>query len=76
MTVNIQGLEHCIKQSNIGKRQLAAEIGMDQATFYRKMRSDGEKFTIGEMHKMVDVLNMTKEHAANIFLFENSHYCE
>lgn len=72
MTVNVQGLEQSMRSACIGKGQLAAAIGIDQATFYRKMQSNGEKFTVGEMHKMIDVLKMPVDLAASIFLFENS----
>lgn len=72
MTVNVQGLEQSMKDAKIGKGQMAAAIGIDQATFYRKMQSNGEKITVGEMHKMIGVLEMSVDHAASIFLFENS----
>ena len=72
MTVNVKGLEQSMRFACIGKGQLAAAIGIDQATFYRKMQSNGEKFTVGEMHKMIDVLKMPVDLAASIFLFENS----
>lgn len=72
MTVNMPQLEQTIKTAKMGKRQLAAEIGMDQATFYRKMQSNGKKFTVGEMHRLIDALEISAEEAANIFLFRNS----
>ena len=72
MTVNVKGLEQSMRSASMGKGQLAAAIGIDQATFYRKMQSNGEKFTVGEMHKMIDALKIPVELAASIFLFENS----
>jgi DNA-binding Xre family transcriptional regulator len=72
MTVNFQKLEQVIVDSNLGKKELAKAIGIDRATFYRKMHSNGEKFTVGEMHKMIDALNMPIDLASDIFLFQNS----
>ena len=72
MTVDVLALEQAIKSANKGKGQLAREMNMDQATFYRKMNSNGEKFTVGEMHKLIDVLGMSRESAVAVFLFQNS----
>lgn len=72
MTVNVQALEQEIKNANLRKKQFANQIDMDEATLYRKMRSDGEKFTVGEMHKIIKVLNLSKDSASAIFLFQNS----
>lgn len=56
-------------EKKIGKEELAEKIGVDASTFYRKMKDDGVKFTIGQMHKIVEVLDLSREDAATIFLW-------
>lgn len=72
MEVNIRKLEEVMAASNMRKPDLAKAIGIDRATFYRKIKSHGEKFTVGEMHKTVQVLGLSTETATEIFLFQNS----
>lgn len=45
---------------------LAAKIGVDRATLYRKL-NDGEKFTIGDAKKIKTALELTGEEANEIF---------
>lgn len=46
---------------------LAKLIGIDRSTMYKKL-NEGEKFTIGEVRKMKDALEMSNEEATEIFL--------
>ena len=48
---------------------MAREIGVDPSTFYRKIKADGVNFTVGQMHKIVDVLHLSREEAVAIFLW-------
>ena len=45
-------------------------IGMYSSTFSRKMRSSALDFSVEEMHKLCDVLNLNGEEAVQIFLSE------
>lgn len=45
---------------------LAAKIGVDKATLYRKL-GNGEKFTVGEAQKISAFLDLTKEEVHDIF---------
>ena len=73
MRADMQKLKEFAAQNNLNFETIAKKIGIDRSTFYRKLNSDGEKFTIGEVHKMVEAIPMSKEDAASIFLCENSH---
>lgn len=42
-------------------------IGMDKATFYRKL-SNFERFTIGDALRIKDALELTDQEATDIFL--------
>lgn len=52
--------------------ELANKLGIDASTLSRKMKSDGLSFTVGQMHKIVDVLGLTADEAKQIFLQGNS----
>lgn len=47
---------------------LAQKMDIDPSTLYRKMKRGCSSFTVGEMHRLVDVLNLTAEEAQAIFL--------
>lgn len=53
----------------LSPEDMAREIGVDPSTFYRKIKAEGVNFTVGQMHKIVDVLKLSREEAASIFLW-------
>ncbi|MBQ9269719.1 MAG: XRE family transcriptional regulator [Oscillospiraceae bacterium] len=76
MQVNIEKLRGKMAENSTSGTELAKAIGMDESTFYRKMKAKGLAFTIAQMHNIVDKLNLTDEEAISIFLADNSHKCE
>ena len=72
MKADMQRLREVAKDKGLNIEGLAAKIGIDRATFYRKLNADGEKFTIGEVHRMVEESTMSREEAISIFLPEYS----
>lgn len=68
MSTNINLLRGKIVAAGMTEGKLASEISMSQSTFSRKMQSDGMKFTIGEMHNIATVLQLTGEEAREFFL--------
>lgn len=73
MSTNIKLLRDKMANKNISTEDLAKEMGIDASTLYRKMKSEGTNFTVGQMHSIVDALQLTSEEAAAIFLWNNSH---
>ena len=67
MRVDTELLKKSIAASGKTKETVAKEIGIDYSTFVRKMKCDGLAFSVGQMHKIVEILNIPKEDAANIF---------
>ena len=67
MHVNVDLLKRSIAASGKTKEAVAREIGIDYSTFTRKMNSQGLAFSVGQMHKIVDVLGISNETASNIF---------
>ena len=51
------------------QEEVAERLGVDSSsTFSRKMKADGLSFTVEQMHKLVEILNMTPQEAIQIFL--------
>lgn len=65
-------LRESIKKSGYSIEVVAGKIGIDPSTFYRKLKNHGNSFSIGEMHALQGVLELTDEEAINIFLPKNS----
>lgn len=74
--MNTDRLRDLITEKGMTIDSVAKEIGMDPSTFYRKLKSHGNNFSIGEMHALQDLLEITTEDCVNIFLRTNSHKCE
>ncbi len=70
MGINLNLLREKIKAANIQPEQLAEQIGMNRATYYRKMKAGGIKFTIGEIQALIKTLELSREEAAIIFFAE------
>lgn len=67
-SVNVNKLKGKIVEMNMTQENIADRMGIDRSTFYRKMKHDGNKFTIYEIHQMVDIIPLSKEEAVEIFL--------
>lgn len=68
MGANMEKLRQFAKAKNISFELLAKAAGIDLSTFYRKIKSGGDNFTIGEVHAMVNGELMSREEAIYIFL--------
>lgn len=67
MVVDTQKLKGKIIEKGTTQEAVADRMGIDRTTFYRKMKKGGSGFTVGEIHKMVEVVPLTKEEAVSIF---------
>lgn len=72
MAVNLDRLRKVMDEKSLSVSGLANALNIDTATVYRKMKANGESFTVGEMHKIVEVLALSTTDAGEIFLFANS----
>lgn len=68
MKVNTNKLRGAIATAGYTQEQLSEAINVDKSTFSRKMKSEALSFSIGEMHRIVDVLGLSKAEASEIFL--------
>ncbi|MEC1024399.1 helix-turn-helix domain-containing protein [Bacillus paralicheniformis] len=65
--VNVNKLRGKIVENGMSIGELAKKIGIDRSTFYRKLNSNGETFSIKEANLICDVLGLTSEEATVIF---------
>ncbi len=66
--VNINKLKGKIVENGLSIAELSSEIGIDRATFYRKMNTHcGENFTIKEANLISKALNLTCDEINSIF---------
>ena len=65
--VNINKLKGKMVELGINAEELSAKIGIDKATFYRRLSSDGETFSIKEADDIARELKLTKDELNSIF---------
>lgn len=63
---DVAKLKGKIIEKGLNQVMLAKATGMDRSTLSRKMKN-GEAFTIGEANKIVTILHLSKDEAAEIF---------
>lgn len=68
MATNMALLRGKIVAKGLTQERVAEQMGIDSSTFSRKMQTQGLAFSIGEMHKIADILQLTSEEASAIFL--------
>ena len=68
MKTNMDLLRGKIAERKTTQEELALKIGINPSTFSRKMSTDGVNFTVGQMHKIAEVLSLTPAEASSIFL--------
>jgi len=68
LKINTKLLRSKIECNDMNIASFAVAIGVNPSTLYRKLDGGGYSFTVGQMHKTVEVLGLTKEEAVQIFL--------
>jgi len=65
--VNSNKLKAKIVENGMNVSELAAMIGMDKATLYRKIANGGESMTVKDANAIVRALKLTSTDAIAIF---------
>ena len=65
--VNITRLKSAMRDRNVTVEQASEYIGVNAATFYRRISRDGEKFTVSEVGKLATLLGMDSATMQDIF---------
>lgn len=68
MQIDIATLRKKIEERHMTLSDFSREIGINPSTLYRKIEGNGVGITIGEVHRMVEVLGLSKSEAIRIFL--------
>lgn len=63
--LDVQKLKGKIVEKGKSVESVSAELGINPATFYRKLKNNS--FEINEADKLVDILTLTNEEAIAIF---------
>lgn len=67
LPVNVLKLKAKIVENDMNIGKLAAELGVDRSSLYRKL-NNCEKITIGEAVKIKEILSLSDTEAYDIFL--------
>ena len=65
--VNIERLKTAMKSRNVTVEQASEHIGINPATFYRRINREGEKFTVAEVGKLAELLSLDPKVMQDIF---------
>lgn len=65
--VNVNLMKGKIVEKGLSVEDVAHYIGINKATFYRKLSGNGSNFLIGEATKIVEYLGLSSEDATAIF---------
>lgn len=65
--VNIERLKAALRDKNVTIEQASKTIGINPVTFYRRINRSGESFTVSEVGKLADLLQMNSETMQGIF---------
>ena len=68
--LNAKKLKGKIVENDLNVSTLAAQIGMDPATFYRRLNGESS-FTLAEVDRIVKVLSLSVSDAVSIFFTED-----
>lgn len=65
--VNVMRLQDALKARSISYEDAANALGVDRATFYRRLSRNGAKFTVEEVEKLSGLLGLNSQAMQEIF---------
>lgn len=65
--VNVERLKTVLRDQNVTAEQASEAIGINPSTFYRKLGTNGEKFTVKEVEKLANLLHLNSRSLQSIF---------
>lgn len=65
--INVNKLKGKVVENGYSLETFSEKIGINNSTLYRKMKGGGENFSIGEVQRIIDVLNLSIEDVNDIF---------
>lgn len=68
MHTDMAKLKGKIAEKSMTQEEVATKIGINSSTFSRKMKTEGLSFTVEQIHRIVELLDITPSEAVQIFL--------
>ena len=65
--VNVARLQDALREHSISYDEAATAMGIDRATFYRRLSRKGVKFTVEEVDKLTAWIGLTPQKMHEIF---------
>ena len=65
--VNVERLKSALQAKNVTIESAAEAIGVNPSTFYRRLDRQGERFTVSEVGKLAELLNLGSRELQAIF---------
>lgn len=65
--INVNKLRGRIVEKGFSVASLAAKLGMDKATLYRKLGNGGKSMSVQDANRIVEALGLSAEEATSIF---------
>lgn len=66
MKMKIQALRDAMHEKGYTQTEFAKALGMDASTLSRKLKNGGKGFTLGEIYRMVELLNLKEDDFADM----------
>lgn len=67
MRVDVAKLKGRAVEKGLTGEQVSKMLGIDQSTYYRKLKTEGESFTVGQVFAIAEALELSREDAVEIF---------
>lgn len=68
---NMKKLKLKLKEKGLSVEDVSKTMGINRATFYRKIKNDGETFTVGDIDKLSRILGLQVNEINEIFFAQN-----
>lgn len=68
MMVDVPRLKGRAAEIGLSGAQIARALDMHESTYYRKLKSKGVAFTLGQVFKITEKLSLSVDEAKDIFL--------
>ena len=65
--VNVNKLQEALRARSVSIEAAAEALGIDRATFYRRLSRNGAKFTVEEVAKLSAMLHLSANDMQDIF---------
>lgn len=72
MYVNVAKLKGKICEYGYNGERFAKAINITPATFYRKLKKNADTFTVEQIYKMAEILQLSRDDMMGIFFSKNS----